>query len=69
MESKFVGPWHAIQTTGKGLSSLYRLALEGKIRHRLSPDGRVELHRDDLVNLKPAYSREPKHRRPGGGDA
>ncbi len=51
---EFVGSRGATRATGKGLASLYRLALEGSIRHRLSADGKVQLNREDLSKLRPA---------------
>jgi hypothetical protein len=67
LDQEFIGPGHAAQLSGKGLGSLYRLALQGQIRHRLDTQGRVQLNREDLGKLRPDYSRRPGRGR-GRGD-
>jgi hypothetical protein len=69
MGQEFVGAWSATQQTGKGLGALYRLALQGEIRHRLDQQGRVQLNREDLGKLRPDYSRRPKDQGPVGSQS
>ncbi len=71
MDEKFIGPWDAMRYSGKGMAGLYRLALQGKIRHHIDQKGTVWLHKDDLEVLKPGYVRRRgcPNREPAGKGA